>query len=319
MAEQVDKYTGEIMKVEEVPLSALEQITRGEIDIQISTAKRFPRSIATFLGRAREIVSIDIETAESCLYRRPVGKGKNEEGKWVDKYAEGMSIRMAEIVGATYGNLRVGSMLIEQTERYVKARGFAHDLETNYACSCEVIEATIDKDGKPLTERMRIVIAKAALSKARRDATFMVVPKAMCKPLETTARNVAIGDETTLLSRRAKVLAWVDSLGKGKSFDRARVYTALGISGEADLGLDELAQLTGIKTAIGDGDVTIDEAFPKIIEARVPVFQKKDDATTAPKSATPPASDQPPSTQSQDAEGRLIDTPPPATQPKSTE
>lgn len=233
--------------------SALEQITRSEVDCQIATAHKFPRSMATFKKRALEMATLDEETAASCIYSRPVGK---ENGK--QKFAEGMSVRMAEIVGASYGNLRVGAMIIEQTERQVKARGFAHDLESNFASTSEVIESTVKRDGTSYDERMRIVIAKACLAKARRDATFQVVPKALCKPVEAEARRVAVGDASTLANRRGVVMSWIGKLG----IDVNRVFTALGVSGEDDIGLDELATLTGIKTAIKDGDVTVDEAFP---------------------------------------------------------
>jgi len=72
---------------------ALEQIEKANIDIQIATAHTYPRSLALFNKRALEMVTLDEETAQSCIYRRPVGK---EKGKVI--YAEGKSIRMAEIV-----------------------------------------------------------------------------------------------------------------------------------------------------------------------------------------------------------------------------
>lgn len=240
-------------ELQAVEPTALSEITRGEIDIQIATARRYPRSLEQFNHRAEDMIRQDKETAKSCIYRRPIGK---EGGKV--KFAEGKSIRMAEIVGTSYGNLRVGSILIEQTPRYVKARGYAHDLESNFASTSEVIESTVDRDGNPYSERMRIVVAKAALSKARRDATFQVVPGALCKHLETLAKKIAIGEGGTLEQKRAEVSAWIKSLG----ISADRVWTALGIGGIADVGVDELETLVGIKTAIQDGDTTPDEAFP---------------------------------------------------------
>jgi len=235
--------------------SALEVMEKATIDTQIATAHQYPRSLETFKKRATEMVTLDEETAQSCIYRRPVGK---EGGKM--KYAEGKSVRMAEIVAASYGNIRVGAIIVEQTERMVKCRGFAHDLETNFAFSSEVIESTVNNQGKPYSERMRIVVAKAALSKARRDATFVVIPGALCKKLEDAARKTAIGNETTLGKRRLLVMDWVNKIGA----EPKRVFAALGIKGEDDLGLNELETLTGLKTAIMDKEVTIDEAFPPV-------------------------------------------------------
>lgn len=241
-------------QLEVLPAGALEAMTRSEIDIQISTAHRFPRSLALFQKRALEMVGLDEETAASCIYRRPVGK---ENGKPV--YAEGESVRLAEITAACYGNFRSGARIIEQTERYVKAIGFAHDLETNNAAQTEVIEATVKRDGKPYDERMRIVIAKACIAKARRDATFIVIPKALIKSITAEARKIAVGDATTLQKRREGVMSWISKLGIPKE----RVFQAIGVAGEADIGLSELETLTGIKTALKDGDITLDEAFPE--------------------------------------------------------
>lgn len=232
----------------------IEAIERANIDTQIATAHKYPRSMEVFQKRAMSMATLDSETAESCIYVRPVGK--DASGNPV--YAEGLSVRMAEIVGASYGNLRVGSILIEQTERQVKARGFAHDLESNFAASCEVVESTVDKYGKPYSERMRAVVAKACLAKARRDATFQVVPKALCKGIEGEAKKVAVGDHATLEKRRAAAMLWVQKIGISPS----RVFTALGIKGEADIGIEELTKLTGIKTAISDGDLKVEDAFP---------------------------------------------------------
>jgi hypothetical protein len=248
-----EEETAAAAALEVLPPSSVEALVRGEIDTQIATAHKYPRSIALFKTRALDMVSLDEDTASSCIYSRPVGKEKG-----VMKYAEGMSVRMAEIVGACYGNLRVGSTIVDMSARYVTARGYAHDLESNYASSSEVVESTVDKAGKPYSERMRVVVAKAALAKARRDATFVVVPKALCKPLEEKARQIAIGDATTLAKRRAAVMSWIGKLGIATE----RVFAALGIKGEEDIGIDQLTTLTGLKTSIKDGEVTVDEAFP---------------------------------------------------------
>jgi len=246
--------------LEVLPPSAVESQTRAEIDIQIATAHRYPRSMAGFKARALDMATLDEETAASCIYSRPVGKKNGRP-----EYAEGLSIRMAEIVGAAYGNLRVGATMIEQTDRFVRARGFAHDLESNFAATSEVVESTVKRDGTPYDERMRVVVAKAALSKALRDATFKVVPRAMCKPIADEARKVAVGDAKTMDARRSAVMQWIGKLG----LEPERVFSALGVEGEEDIGQEELKVLVGLRTAIKDGDVSVDEAFPRIVKKAV--------------------------------------------------
>lgn len=239
-----------------VTQNALEQMERANIDIQISTALAHPRSMAKFYERATAMVTFDAETALSCLYRRPVGKNK-VTGEV--EYAEGESIRLAEIAAASYGNIRVAGMIIEMEPRYVKAIGIAHDLESNYAVKAEVVESTVTKYGQPFSERMRVVVAKSAQSKAIRDATFRVIPKSLLKPLVNKAKEVAKGDIKTFEAKRKAVVEWIKKL----KIEPKRVWNAIGIKGEADISVEVLLLLHGLKTAIEEKDCTIDEAFPK--------------------------------------------------------
>lgn len=259
------------LELEVVAPSAVMALERAAIDSQIATAKQYPRSLSVFQKRALEMVTLDEETAESCIYIRPVGKGK--DGK--QQYAEGASIRLAEIVAACYGNLRVASRIVEQTPRYVKCEGVAHDLESNYAGKAENMEATVTREGAPFGEAMRAVVAKAALAKAYRDAVFKVVPKALCKKIIDSAKATSKGDGKTLELRRAKAQQWVATLKVkgGKALDEKRVFAALGVKGWADCGDDELFTLAGLRTSINDSDVTVDDAFPAP-DASVPKSSK---------------------------------------------
>ena len=236
--------------------AALEVMERAQIDTQIATAHKFPRSLAVFMKRAKDMVSIDKETAASCLYSRPVGKVNGQM-----KYAQGESIRLAEIVAATYGNIRVGAIITEMTPHYVKAVGMAHDLESNFGFKAEVVESTLTKKGFPYSERQRLVTAKAAQSKAIRDAIFRIVPKSLCKPISNVAKDVALGAGETLEQRRDRVMEWVER----SDIDPDRVFADLNVGGLEELTQDHLLTLTGVRTAIIDGDITIDEAFPPIV------------------------------------------------------
>jgi DNA-directed RNA polymerase subunit RPC12/RpoP len=259
---EVKPQTEQPQSIEAVAVepSALAIIERAEIDMQISTARKYPRSISDFNKKAIAMVSSDEETAERCLYCRPVGK--NQDGTQI--YARGESIRLAEIVAGCYGNIRVAGIVTEMTPRYVKAVGMAHDLESNYAAKAEVVEATVKRNGQPYDERMRVVAAKAAQSKAIRDAIFRIVPKSLCKSIINVAQEIALGKGEPLETRRGRVLEWINKLG----IDPKRVYTAIGVKSPKEMDTDKLAELTGIKTAIKDGEITIDEAFPNTEELK---------------------------------------------------
>ncbi|MBU6231573.1 hypothetical protein KGP36_02800 [Patescibacteria group bacterium] len=233
---------------------------RAQIDTQVATAHQYPRSLEQFKKRALSMATLDEESAESCIYCRPVGREQNEKGEWVEKYAEGASIRLAEIVAASYGNIRVAARIVEQTERFVRCEGVAHDLESNYAGKSECMESTVTKQGKPYSERQRSLVAKVCLAKAYRDACFKVVPRALCKPVFEAAKKVAAGQGKPLEERRKKAKAWVSGIKMDNA--EGRVFAALGVKGWNDVTDDHLLRLTGLKTAIQDGDETYESAFP---------------------------------------------------------
>lgn len=239
----------ENQSIEVLQPSALMGLERAAIDSQVATAHAYPRSLETFKKRAMSMVTLDLETAESCIYSRPVGGGK---------VAEGLSIRMAEIVAASYGNLRVAARIIEQTPRMVKCEGVAHDLESNYAGKSECVEPTVTREGQPYSEGQRAVVAKACLAKAFRDAVFKVVPKALCKTITNAALDVINKEVSTLEQRRQRVKDWFKQIKVAE----ARVFAVLGVKGWSEVTDDHLITITGLKTAINEGDTTIEAAFP---------------------------------------------------------
>lgn len=243
--------------------SAIMALEKAAIDVQVATAHQYPRSMALFKKRALDMVTLDPETAESCSYCRPVGKEFNKQtGKWEMKYAEGPSIRLAEIVGCAFGNIRISGRIIEQTPRYVKAEGTCHDLESNSAWKSEILESTVTKEGVPYSERQRALIAKVAVAKAMRDALFRVVPKAICKPILDESKKVASKAVQSLEQRRAKAQAWLTSIRVSDD----RVFAALDVKGWNEIGTDQLQTLSGLRTAINDQEETIEDAFPPVLK-----------------------------------------------------
>lgn len=249
--------------------SALHSLEKAHIDVQVSTAHAYPRSLEKFKKRAMSMALLDTDTAESCIYCREVGKEKNDRGQWVPKFAEGPSIRMAEIVSVSYENIRAESRIVEQTPRYVKCEGMCWDIETNVAMKSEIMESTVTKEGVPYSERQRALTAKVALSKSLRDAIFRVVPRALCKPIIDAAKKVASGEGKPIEERRKKAMAWVSSL----KINEARVFSVLGVNGWTEVNDEQLIILTGLKTGIQDGD-RIDEVFPPVDGASAPADAK---------------------------------------------
>jgi hypothetical protein len=179
-----------------VSAEALEAQERANVDIQISTAKRFPRTLSHVQKRIIDIASMDRETAENCWYALP------RAGKVI----EGPSVRMAEIVASAYGNLRIASRVVGVDDKYVTCQGACHDLENNVAVSTEVKRRITDKKGRRYDDDLIMVTSNAANSIAMRNAIFKVVPMALFKSAIAEIRKVGMGEGRTLQQARDAAL-----------------------------------------------------------------------------------------------------------------
>lgn len=251
MEEKENAKTGEIFNTpvapEKVETSALANITRGEVDMQVATAKRYPRSITQFKRDALTMVTQDEETAASCFYSL----------KRSQKVIEGPSVRMAEIVASCWGNLRCQTRIVEETDKHITAQGVCWDMEKNLLNSIEKWRRITYKDGGKYDDDMVMVTANAASSIAFRDAVFRTVPVVYVRALFTEAKKTACGDARTLPDRREKAFVWFEKIG----VSRERVLAYLGKKGPDDVDLTDIETLTGTKTAISEGSSTIDDTF----------------------------------------------------------
>lgn len=237
-------------------------LNKGEIDMQISTAHRYPRSIKKFREEALQMVTLNESIAQECIYSLPRG-GKN---------IEGASARFAEVIVSAWGNSRAGARVVSDQGDFVTAQAVFHDLEKNVAITYEVQRRIVDKQNKRFAPDMIGVTANAACSIALRNAILKGVPKAFWADLYDQARQCAIGDVQTLANRRSRALAVLQKMG----VQPAQVFQFLEIAGEEDLSLEHLGTLFGIMTAIKDGDTTPEQAFSKSASAQVDDTQLND-------------------------------------------
>ena len=150
--------TNEVIEGEALELISGQELSlesHTEIDIQISTARRYPRSISNFQKEALSMATVNVETAQSCYYT--LLKGGNK--------IEGPSIRLAEIAGSSWGNIRYGARVVREERDFVVAQGSAFDLEKNVAMTIEVKRRITTKDGKRYTSDMIAQTANAACAR----------------------------------------------------------------------------------------------------------------------------------------------------------
>lgn len=228
---------------------ALSLITKAEIDTQIATAKAFPRSLKMFHDRALSMATLTEDIAASCSYSLPRG----------GKTLEGPSVRMAEIVVSSFGNIRSGARVIANDGKTITAQGICHDLETNNCVTVEIKRRITDKYGKTFNDDMQTVTGNAACAIAFRNAVFKVVPAALCQDIYDKAKEVARGTAETLVVRRDKAIDYFNSIG----VKNEQIISVLEIKKIEDIDLDKLSILTGMKAAIKNGEATVTSLFEK--------------------------------------------------------
>lgn len=222
-------------------------LNKSEIDMQIATAHRYPRSVKRFRDECLQMVTLNERIAEGCIYALP------RDGKTI----EGPSARFAEVVASAWGNCRAGSRVVNDQGEFVTAQGVFHDLERNVAITYEVQRRITDKNGRRYKPDMIGVTANAACSVALRNAILKGVPKAFWDDMYQAARSTVMGDFKTLANRRADALKAFQSFG----ISETQVFAKLEVGGVEDITLEHLVILRGLLTAIREGDTTPEQAF----------------------------------------------------------
>jgi hypothetical protein len=226
---------------------ALTAVDRAAIDIQVATAKRYPRSVDRSLKEALTLATLDEETAGSMFYALP------RSGKTI----EGPSARLAEVMAYSWGNLRVDADIVAEDRGTVTAMGTCFDLEKNVAVRVRVKRRITDKKGVRYNEDMIGVTSNAAISIALRNCVFKVIPAALTRRIYAEARKASLGKGGTITQKRQNALTWFGKMGVSD----AQVFEVLGVRGIDDLGEDQLITLRGLKNAIQDGETTVEQTF----------------------------------------------------------
>lgn len=242
----------DIVKVEEVGMEVIYQQDRAAIDIQISTAKAYPRNIKRAIDNSIAIVTMDKETASTCTYSVPRG----------GKPITGPSVHLAKILAQNWGNLRIEAKVIGIDAKHTTSQAVAFDLENNLAIKVEVKRSIMTRSGR-MTDDMITVTGNAGNAIALRNAVLSVIPKAIVDKVYNEAKHKITGDvsdKTKLIARRKQV---VDGLRDTYGLTEAEIFGAVGKVALEHITSDDLVVLIGIGTAIKDGDTDINTAFRK--------------------------------------------------------
>lgn len=244
----------EIIEIKQAEV--IQHLERAEVDVQISTAMRYPMhktrdQINDIVEQITTIATLDPETAESCFYVMQRGRGADA------KTIEGVSVRFAEIVAHSWGNLRIQTRIVGNDGRFVTAQAICHDLEKNVAYSATTQRRITDRNGRTFTDDMQVVTSNAAAAIAMRNAIMKAVPMAVVKRAVSEIKQVALGSATDLTTRIQRMFTFFEGLGATKQ----EVLNYLGVKSQEGIDREMLFNLLGLVQAIKEGDTTIQEAF----------------------------------------------------------
>jgi len=230
-------------------------ISDSELDIAITTAKKYERDTRQCLTRIREQVFADEETARACWYIKPVGKQKNEEtGKFEMMFAQGPSIRFAEIAVSAWGNMRTACGQDPHTGTQVIGKAVVHDLESNTMHQEEVRKSIVNKQGKQYDPSGVANAGLAAQSIAFRNCVMRVIGSGRLKAIADDVEALLKGKMGKLdgVQMKAKIdnaIAYFAS----KQIDESGLCWLLGVTNRDAIAVPDLMQAGRIKTAIDEG------------------------------------------------------------------
>jgi hypothetical protein len=275
----IDNETGEVVGTE-TSVMEVNPIVAAEINQQVATARRFPRRRDTeianeILGRA----TLNEEIASECMYS--LKRGDND--------IVGASIRFAEIVRASYGNIRVATRFVRIDDDHpdraaVIVEAACLDVQTN---NSEIIpiRRSIMTSGRG-NQRPRMYNAdminmtvNAASAIARRNAILAIVPKSIWAIGYQRVVKVVMGDATTLAQRRAAIIEAFGRVG----IKPEQLFAALNVKDETDIKIEHMPQLVGMMTAIKDGE------NPEVVVGRATTDQASERPGVKNPLADPPA------------------------------
>lgn len=242
-----------LVVVESQGVDVFEAQERAAIDMQIATAKRWPRSLPRVRDNSIAIVCMDKKTAETVQYAKPV------QGKTIT----GPSVHLARIVSQQYGNIRVQQRIKQITDRTIVAEAVAFDLETNYAVAVEARRSIIDKSGRRYAESVIETNAMATLAIAERNAILKVIPRSLVDAVYNAAIdfvNAQLSDKEKFLIERKRIFSFFEEKYDVKE---ENLLQLLELRSSGQVKVEHLTTLRGYLQSIKDGEVSPNELFGK--------------------------------------------------------
>jgi hypothetical protein len=224
----------------------------SELDVQITTAKAYPRNVQTALAEAVSMATMSQEIAESCIYALP---RKNDKGQKI--FIKGPSIRLAEIMMCAWGNMHGASRMTINDGKTVTAEGAAWDLEKNVRVIKESKRSIVGKTGQTYSADMQVMASNAAAAIALRNAILSTLPRTFALQVYDAAVKAAVGEQKTLASRVTSLIKRFEVLGIVPD----KIFSYYGRRDASEFTADDVEDMIGVGTSLKEKVITIEQAF----------------------------------------------------------
>lgn len=231
----------------------------GESDIQVRTAKMYPRDVRKCLEEAEHMATLSEEIAASCFYSLP-RKSKNQQGVMEVKNLQGASVRLAEIIASAWGNVYAATRIADNDGLSITAEAYCWDLEKNVRIGTQVKRSITTKEGRRFSQDMQTVTENAASSIALRNAIFKVIPRSYVEDLYKKCQEKALGNGNAASKFEGKRQAVFDRF-KALGISEEKIFNFFGKTSIKEFDMEDVKNLIGMGTAINDGHLKLEEAF----------------------------------------------------------
>jgi hypothetical protein len=234
-----------------IPLELVPQQEKATIDIQVSTAKAHPRKIRRAVENAIYVVTLSKEIAEDMFYAIKRG------GKTI----EGPTIHFAKVLAQNWGNLRMENRMVAVDHKHVTCQGICWDLESNLAVKTEVKRSIIKSDGTRFSDDMITVTGNAGNSIALRNAILAIIPAPVSYKVQEAAEQYLVGKLDDAVVLKNKVKETLDGFKDVYEVTQEEILKLISRTAVDNITKDDVKLLIKIKSALRNGDTTVDEQF----------------------------------------------------------
>ena len=260
----------EILDTEEVSMNNLQiyQQDKAMVDMQIATAKRYPRNLKKCIDNAITVVTLDAEIAASCTYSLNKG-GKNITGP---------SVNLAKIILQQMGNVRAEQRVVGYDQTHVTCEAVVFDLERNYAIRTQIRRSIVGSKGR-YSEDMATIVGNAGNSIALRNAVFAVFDASIIKKVYNAAKQKITGDVSDVNKLTAKRIAVFEGFKNSYpdfKLSDTEICFAVKKQSPEHITSDDIVTLIGFENSIKGGEMTLESIFrPSANSVQIPKAEDK--------------------------------------------